>query len=118
MQTFQEHYKRAAYADYELHKTTTLKNNISTTCRLLSGIYASNKAENRNPVLGLLLTSLSVETIFYLPNHFRQTVLVNSNNISFAKTDSALLELMNYMFKLNEARANEGFKIRNFLACY
>jgi len=30
---------------------------------------------------------LAIETIFYLPNHFRQTILVNSNNISFAKAD-------------------------------
>jgi hypothetical protein len=71
MQTFKEHYKRAAYADYDQHKTTTLKNSTSTTCRLLAGIYASNKSENRNPLLGLIMTSLSVETIFYLPNHFR-----------------------------------------------
>lgn len=67
----------------------------------------------------MLTSSIAIETIFYLPNHFRQTVLVNSNNISFAKSDVALLDLMNYMFKLNNrSRPISEFKISFFLSCY
>lgn len=70
-------------------------------------------------MFGLITSSFVIETIFYLPNHFRQTVLVNSNNISFAKADIALLDLMNYMFHLNDRnRAVSEFKISYFLACY
>ena len=42
-----------------------------------------------------------METVFYLPNHFRQTILVNSNSMSFVSKDAALLDLMNVMFKIN-----------------
>ena len=42
-----------------------------------------------------------METIFYLPNHLRQIILVNSSNISFVNRDAALLDLMNVMFKIN-----------------
>ena len=41
------------------------------------------------------------ETLFYLPNHLRQTILVNSSKISFANKDAALLDLMNVMFRIN-----------------
>ena len=44
---------------------------------------------------------------------------MNSNNISFAKTDAALLDLMNYMFRLNDrSRPATEFKISYFLSCY
>ena len=46
-------------------------------------------------------------------------MLVNSNNISFIKADNALLDLMNYMFRLNDQnRPINEFKISNFLSCY
>jgi len=41
------------------------------------------------------------ETLFYLPNHFRQTILVNSSFMNFLSRDAALLDLMNVMFKIN-----------------
>ena len=41
------------------------------------------------------------ETLFYLPNHLRQTILVNSSKLSFASKDAALLDLMNVMFRIN-----------------
>jgi len=74
--------------------------------------------------IGKLLTGVAfIETVFYLPNHFRQSILVNSNKISFANKDQALLDLMNIMFKLSHThQANGGviqeFKISNFFACY
>lgn len=34
----------------------------------------------------LLLTTMAAETLFYLPNHFRQTMLVNSNSINFTQS--------------------------------
>lgn len=70
-------------------------------------------------IIGLFGSSLAIETIFYLPNHFRQTVLVNSNNISFVKSDAALLDLMNYMFHLNtNSEVIQEFRIAYFLRCY
>ena len=41
------------------------------------------------------------ETLFYLPNHLRQTILVNSSFMNFLSRDAALLDLMNVMFKIN-----------------
>ena len=84
-----------------------LKNKFSTTYRLFLNTYADGQKVSAETtkvknLFGLITSSLVIETIFYLPNHFRQTVLVNSNKISFAKADDALLDLMNYMFKLNE----------------
>lgn len=66
-----------------------------------------------------LLSISAVETIFHLPNYFRQTLLVNSNKISFVNRSDALLELMNYMFRLNsQSKPISDFKIKHFLKCY
>ena len=61
-----------------------------------------------------------LETIFYLPNHFRQTILVNSSFMSFASKDAALLDLMNVMFKINRGvnAPIQEFRLKNFYACY
>ena len=104
METLKDSYRRAAYADYP---QTQIKNKLATTCRMFAQNY-SQQATNKDNLwvkngFGLVMSSLAIETIFYLPNHFRQTVMVNSNNISFVKADSALLDLMNYMLKLNDA---------------
>lgn len=52
-------------------------------------------------VAQIIGASAIFETIFYLPNHFRQSVLVNSSNLSFVNRNDALLDLMNVMFKIN-----------------
>ena len=73
---------------------------------------------------GQLIKSVSAcaifESLFYLPNHLRQTILVNSNFMSFANRDAALLDLMNVMFKINrgENAPIQAFKLSNFFACY
>ena len=41
------------------------------------------------------------ESLFYLPNHLRQTILTNSSFMNFASKDAALLDLMNVMFNIN-----------------
>ena len=124
MEALKENYRRAAYADYPSEGTMQIKNAFSTTSRLLTKkLFAEEQPRTEKGFLaqfaGLLTSSLAIETIFYLPNHFRQTVLVNSNNISFAKSDVALLDLMNYMFKLNNrSRPISEFRISFFLSCY
>ena len=61
-----------------------------------------------------------METLFYLPNHLRQTILVNSSLMSFVSKDAALLDLMNVMFKINRGvnAPIQEFKLTNFFACY
>ena len=94
-------YARASFADYP---ETQIRNSLATKSRLFSQYcrttFSGDEHKSVTNLFGLLASSLMIETIFYLPNHFRQNVLVNSNNINFLKTDSALLELMNYMFHL------------------
>ena len=53
-----------------------------------------------------------METLFYLPNCFRQTLLVNSNNISFTQPSEALLDLMNIMFKVDSTKIIELYDLR------
>lgn len=124
MEELKESYRRAAYADYPSEGTMLVKNAFSTTSRLLTKrLFAKEEPMKNTGMLaqfaGLITSSLAIETIFYLPNHFRQTVLVNSNNISFAKSDVALLDLMNYMFKLNNrSKPVSEFRISFFLSCY
>lgn len=124
MDELKENYKRAAFADYSSTGQQEIRNALSTTTRLLAKQYFYNENNKTSDSMlshsiKLLTASIGIETIFYLPNHFRQTVLVNSNNISFAKTDVALLDLMNYMFKLNDrSRPVSEFRISYFLSCY
>ena len=56
------------------------------------------------------------ETLFYLPNHLRQTILVNSNSLSFVSKDAALLDLINLMFKINKGvnAPIQEFRLANF----
>lgn len=68
---------------------------------------------------------MAIESIFYLPNRLRQSVLVNSNKISYAKFDEALLDTMADMFyipregSLGPSTADRvSFRIVNFLSCY
>ena len=60
------------------------------------------------------------ETLFYLPNHLRQTILVNSSSLCFVSKDAALLDLMNVMFKINKGvnAPIQEFRLANFFACY
>jgi len=44
---------------------------------------------------------------------------VNSNLISFQRSSDALLDLMNFMFKLNDqSKPVQEFRLKNFIACY
>jgi hypothetical protein len=66
----------------------------------------------------LLGVNMLVETAFYLPNRFRQSLMANSAKISFESSEKALLGLMSEMFNLGEttgSAAREGFTVVNFL---
>lgn len=75
METLKENYRRAAFADYESTGRTEIKNNFSTISRLLAGFYTQQSHSSENAkiknLMGLISSSLAIETIFYLPNHFR-----------------------------------------------
>ena len=60
------------------------------------------------------------ETLFYLPNHLRQTILINSSYMNFANRNDALLDLMNVMFRINRGvnAPIQEFRASNFFACY
>ena len=60
------------------------------------------------------------ETLFYLPNHFRQTILVNSSKLSFVNTTEVLLDLMNIMFNINRGTNApiQEFRVFDFFAMY
>ena len=60
------------------------------------------------------------ETLFYLPNHFRQTILVNSSKLTFGNTSEVLLDLMNVMFNINRGVNTpvQEFRVLDFFACY
>ena len=60
------------------------------------------------------------ETLFYLPNNFRQNILVNSSKLSFVNTTEALLDLMNIMFNINRGTNApiQEFRVLNFFAMY
>jgi hypothetical protein len=65
--------------------------------------------------------NMFIETAFYLPNRFRQSLMANSAKISFETSEQALLGLMSEMFNLGETTsfgAKQGFSIMNFLQCY
>lgn len=67
-----------------------------------------------------MLAVMGSETLFYLPNHFRQTIMVNSNLISFAQPTQAVLDMMNVMFRLESSRnsGSQKFTLGNFFAIY
>lgn len=48
----------------------------------------------------LLLGSSVLETLFYLPNRFRQAIMLNTHNVVFTNSENALLSLMSIMFNL------------------
>lgn len=72
MESLRDNYRRAAYADYP---KTEIKNKFATVCRLLCQQYKTNDSSKDNiwakNCFGLIVSSLAIETIFYLPNHFR-----------------------------------------------
>ena len=108
-----------------------IKNNKATRSRLfvseLQQLLASREYNENGVNLQRLEKFLKVvgacmvmETIFYMPNCFRQTILVNSNHISFVKPNDALLDLMNVMFRIDKDKAApiREFRVINFLAPY
>jgi DNA-directed RNA polymerase len=52
-----------------------------------------------------------LEAIFYLPNYFRQSMLVHSSMVEFSSRNTGLLSMMDIMFKLetNNAGAVKEF---------
>lgn len=48
----------------------------------------------------LLLGSSVLETLFYLPNRFRQAIMLNTHNVVYTNSENALLSLMSIMFNL------------------
>ena len=116
-----EVYLRAAYADYP---SCEVKNNFATMCRMFSYHYSQQTTSSQSQysakdLLGLFSKSVGIETIFFLPNYFRWTLLTHSSNISFANTTDALLDLMNYMFRLqNKGHIISEFKVTYFLTSY
>ena len=57
------------------------------------------------------------ETVFYLPNRFRQNILLNTHNVAFESSEVALLDLMALMFNLH-GKTDLEFKIMNFVGSY
>ena len=63
--------------------------------------------------------SLGLETLFYLPNRFRNVVLLNSVALDTTSSENALLGAMKYMFNLEQGvPGGNAFSIRNFMQCY
>ena len=63
------------------------------------------------------------ETIFYLPNRFRQCLLASSAKIEAATAEKLLLDMMGEMFDLSQSKVgagmgSEGFSLKNFAMCY
>jgi len=120
MENLNQAYQRAAYADYP---HCEVRNNFATMCRMFTYHYnqlqkqQSDQRYSSKDLLGLFTKSLGIETIFFLPNYFRWTLLVQSSNISFANTTDALLDMMNYMFRLRNKEVSE-FKVSYFLTSY
>ena len=120
MENLNQAYQRAAYADYP---HCEVRNNFATMCRMFTYHYnqlqkqQSDQRYSIKDLLGLFTKSLGIETIFFLPNYFRWTLLVQSSNISFANTTDALLDIMTYMFRLQNKEVSE-FKVSYFLTSY
>ena len=120
MENLNQAYQRAAYADYP---HCEVRNNFATMCRMFTYHYnqlqkqQSDQRYSIKDLLGLFTKSLGIETIFFLPNYFRWTLLVQSSNISFANTTDALLDMMTYMFRLQNKEVSE-FKVSYFLTSY
>ena len=67
----------------------------------------------------MLGCSLALETVFYLPNRFRNVVLLNSLALDTTKSENALLGAMRYMFNLEQGvPGGNALSIRNFMQCY
>lgn len=91
-------YRRASFYDYPAQEVPTA---WSTRSRLFSAELRERRSENKTQGKGVIRKLLGVaaaDTLFHLPNHFRQNVLINSNRISFENKSDALLDLMNLMF--------------------
>lgn len=136
-------YYRCSYADYKPGSdpaTLRAKFALATRTRLMllslqnvrsdqAGLSARDQEVARQSLTQLagfqrigqfVAAACASETLFYLPNHFRQTVMLHSNLISFAQPQQALLDVMNTIFKLDSSRnaGSQKFSIGNFFACY
>ena len=105
------------YTDFD--SGCEVRNNFDTSLRmLLSSNFRKRNTQLDTPFSTLLLYSAVVETLFYLPNRFSQTVMLNTHNISFATTENALLSLMSVMFNIQSKPDVQEFKLRQFASCY
>lgn len=66
----------------------------------------------------MLMYASVIETMFYLPNRFRHTVMLNTHNIAYVNSESALLSLMSVMFNMQHQSDVQEFKLRQFATCY
>lgn len=66
----------------------------------------------------LLMATSVIETLFYLPNRFRLSLMLNTQNIAFTNSENALLSLMPYMFNQQNVAGDIEFKVRYFLSSY
>ena len=105
-----------------------IKNQFDTRFRMFYGElreeikkFDSELLKNTQMAGSLLGVNMLVETAFYLPNRFRQSLMVNTAKISFESSEKALLGLMSEMFNLGQTTgvaARDGFTVFNFLQCY
>ena len=80
---------------------------------------SSNRHQNREASFGVLfLASSVVETLFYLPNRFRQSIMLNTHNVAFTSSEGALLSLMSIIFNLQNKHTIDEFKLKQFYSCY
>ena len=59
----------------------------------------------------LLAVSAVTETLFYLPNNFRQTLFIHSSVVNFQSRDNGLLAMMDYMFHLRSNKQSVKGKL-------
>ena len=119
-------FKKTKYLD----EANQIPNNLDTRIRLTMQDLQEYKYTNQvipfyqSQTLGinpfkLLVYNFGVETLFYLPNRFRYTVLTESLRIDLSSGQNALLGTMKQMFNLNDTLAGiREFSIANFMRCY
>lgn len=88
------------YADYDQGCEVRNRRFDTVFRALLVQSREAKQTQIETPLSTLLLYSSLIETIFYLPNRFRQTVMLNTHNVAFTTSESALLSLMSIMFNL------------------
>lgn len=96
-----------------------MRNNIDTTIRsYIIQRRIKRKTELSSSFGSLLMYASVIETMFYLPNRFRHTVMLNTHNIAFVNSESTLLSLMSVMFNLQHQPDIMEFKLKQFATCY